>query len=212
MKRTMLLGLLGVMALTAPAAAKDLMKDAAMSRTESAVALRNSMRQLWEEHIVYTRNFIISALGDLGDADKVAERLLRNQDDIGDAIKPVYGEEAGKKLSSLLRDHILIAADIVKAAKTGDNDGVAKGEARWHANADEIAAFLSGANPRWPKATLTDMLYKHLDFTTTEVVSRVKKDWPADIEAYDKGHAHMLMFADALTNGIVRQFPKKFMK
>lgn len=214
MRSATLSGVLGVLALAAPAAAKEsaAMKETAISRTESAVALRDSMRQLWEEHIVYTRNYIISALGDLGDADKVAERLLRNQDDIGDAIKPVYGEEAGKKLSSLLRDHILIAADIVKAAKTGDNDGVAKGQSRWHSNADEIAAFLSGANPNWPKAALTDMLYKHLDFTTAEVVSRVKKDWPADIEAYDKGHAHMLMFADALTNGIVKQFPKKFMK
>jgi len=198
--------------LAAPAQAKEQMKADGMSRTSSAVALRTAMRQLWEEHIVYTRNFIISALADLGDTDKVAERLLRNQDDIGNAVKPFYGEEAGKKLALLLRDHILIAADIVKAAKTGNSDGVADGEKRWHANADEISAFLSGANPNWPKAALTDMLYKHLDFTTTEVVSRIKKDWPADIEAYDKGHAHMLMFADALTSGIVKQFPKQFMK
>ncbi|NJD62884.1 MAG: acetylglutamate kinase [Deltaproteobacteria bacterium] len=168
------------------------------------------MRQLWEEHIVYTRNFIISSLGDLGDTGKVAERLLRNQDDIGNAIKPIYGEEAGGKLALLLRDHILIAADLVKAAKTGDNDGVAKSRTRWYANADDIAAFLSGANPNWKKADLTEMLYKHLDYTTTEVVSRLKKDWAADINAYDLGHAHMLMFSDALTDGIVKQFPKKF--
>lgn len=217
MKMTISTGMLAVAVLTgavlaAPARADEHMKAGAMSHTSSAVDLRNAMRQLWEEHIVYTRNFIISALGDLGDTDKVAERLLRNQDDIGNAVKPFYGEEAGKKLAALLRDHILIAADIVKAAKAGNNDGVANGEKRWHANADEISVFLSGANPNWPKATLTDMLYKHLDFTTTEVVSRLKKDWPADIEAYDKGHAHMLMFADALTSGIVKQFPKKFTK
>ncbi|MGE5717456.1 MAG: glycosyltransferase [Acidobacteriota bacterium] len=215
MKRIHSTGILAAAALAgavlaAPVRADEHMKAGAMSHTASAVDLRNAMRQLWEEHIVYTRNFIISALGDLGDTDKVAERLLRNQDDIGNAVKPFYGEEAGKKLAALLRDHILIAADIVKAAKAGNNDGVANGQKRWHANADDISAFLSGANPNWPKAVLTDMLYKHLDFTTTEVVSRIKKDWPADIEAYDKGHAHMLMFADALTNGIVKQFPKKF--
>lgn len=180
--------------------------------TQSAVGLRLGMRQLWEEHIVYTRNFIISGLAGLEDAGKIAERLLRNQDDIGNAIKPVYGEAAGKKLSALLRDHILIAADIVTAAKTGDNAGVAAGQKRWRGNADDIAVFLSGANPNWPKPVLTDMLYKHLDFTTTEVVSRLKKDWAADIEAYDGGHEHMLMFADALTNGIIKQFPRKFSK
>ncbi len=178
--------------------------------TQSVVDLRNAMRQLWEEHIVYTRNFIISSVGDLEDTGKIAERLLRNQDDIGNAIKPFYGEEAGNKLAALLREHILIAADIVKAAKAGDGEGVAKGQKKWIGNADDIAVFLSGANPNWPVQTLKDMLYKHLAFTTTEVVSRLKKDWPADIEAYDKGHVHMLMFADILTEGIVKQFPKKF--
>lgn len=178
--------------------------------TQSAADLRATMRQLWEDHIGYTREYIISAVAGLDDTGKVAERLLRNQDDIGNAIKPVYGEEAGKKLAALLREHILIAADIVKAAKANDNAGVAAGQKRWTANADDIASFLSGANPHWPQQTLKDMLYKHLALTTTEVVSRLKKDWTSDIEAYDKGQAHMLMFADALTDGIVQQFPKKF--
>ncbi len=180
--------------------------------TKSAVDLQKAMRQLWEEHIVYTRGYIISALAGLDDTGKVAERLLRNQDDIGNAIKPIYGEEAGKKLAALLRDHILIAADIVAAAKSGDNEGVAKGQKRWQANADDIAAFLSGANPNWPSQDIKNMMYKHLALTTTEVVSRLKKDWTADITAYDEGHVHMLMFADMLTDGIVKQFPEKFKK
>jgi len=179
---------------------------------KSVVDLRMAMRKLWEDHITYTRNYIISALAGLEDTGKIAERLLRNQDDIGSAIAPVYGDEAGKKLAALLRDHILIAADVVKAAKSGDNDGVAASQKKWHGNGDDIAAFLSGANPNWPKKELVDMLYKHLEYTTTEVVSRLKKDWAADIEAYDKGHEHMLMFADALTDGIVKQFPDKFKK
>ena len=217
MKQTIVAGILAgavltTLAFAVPVQAMEKMKGGTVVYTQSVVDLRNAMRQLWEEHIVYTRNFIISALAGLEDTDKIAERLLRNQDDIGNAIKPIYGEEAGKKLSALLRDHILIAADIVKAAKTGDNDGVTKGQKRWTENADEIAVFLSGANPNWPVQTLKDMLYMHLALTTTEVVSRLKKDWASDIEAYDKGHAHMLMFADVLTNGIVKQFPKKFMK
>ena len=215
MKRYLLTGVAAIAAamlsFSTPSQAMEHQGKAAAGDPAAVVTLRNGMRQLWEEHIVYTRNFIISALAGLDDTNAIAGRLLRNQDDIGNAIKPVYGDEAGKKLAALLRDHILIAADIVKAAKAGDNDGVAAGQKRWYANADDIAAFLSAANPNWPKAALTDMLHKHLEFTTTEVVSRLKKDWAADIEAYDKGHAHMLMFADALTDGIVKQFPKKFL-
>jgi len=178
--------------------------------TRSAVDLRLAMRTLWEDHLLYTRNYIISALAKLPDAQAVAGRLLRNQDDIGNAVKPFYGDEGGKKLTSLLRDHILVATEVVKAALDGKTDELTKAQAKWTANADELAAFLSGANPHWDKAKLEDMLHKHLEYTTQEVVSRLKADWPGDIAAYDKGHAHMLMFADMLTAGIVAQFPDKF--
>ena len=180
--------------------------------SKPAVDLRLGMRKLWEDHITYTRNYIISALADLEDTGKVAERLLKNQDDIGNAIKPIYGDEAGKKLALLLRDHILVATEVVKAAKAGNNEELAKANKKWEANADDIATFLSGANPNWPKQDLVNMLYKHLELTTGEVVSRLKKDWVADIDYYDKGHEHMLMFADVLTDGIVKQFPMKFIE
>ena len=216
MKRTLLIGTamvvaMGMLFFSVPAGTMAHEKGV-VYYSKSAVELQNAMRQLWEEHIVYTRGFIVSSLAGLEDSGKAAERLLRNQDDIGNAIKPVYGEEAGKKLSALLRDHILIAADIVAAAKKGDNEGVAAGQKRWTANADDITVFLSGANPNWPAKDLRNMLYLHLAYTTNEVVSRLKKDWTADIEAYDKGHEHMLMFADMLTDGIVKQFPEKFKK
>jgi hypothetical protein len=178
--------------------------------SKPSVELKMAMRKLWEDHITYTRNYIISALADLEDVGKVAERLLKNQDDIGDALKPIYGDEAGNKLTALLRDHILVATEVVKAAKSGNNEELSKANKKWYANADDIAMFLSGANPNWPKNAVQDMLHKHLEYTTEEVVSRLKKDWGADTEAYDKGHLHMLMFSDMLTDGIVKQHPAKF--
>jgi hypothetical protein len=180
------------------------------SCSQQQMALRLAMRTLWEDHIVYTRNYIISELANLGDKDAIAKRLLKNQDDIGNAIKPYYGDAAGNKLSSLLRDHIVIATEVVKAAKSGDKNALDKAQQKWTANADDIANFLSSANPNWNKDELTNMLHKHLELTTGEVVSRLHKNWNADIDFYDKGHAHMLMFADALTDGIEKQFPDKF--
>lgn len=180
------------------------------ARPDPAVELRLAMRTLWEDHIIYTRNYIISALAGLEDADKVAERLLRNQDDIGAAIKPYYGDAAGDQLAALLKDHILIATRVVSAAKAGNTDSLTASQTRWSENGKEIAAFLSGANPNWPRQDLESMLQVHLDLTTAEVVGRLGKDWEADIKAYDEGHEHMLMFADALTEGITKQFPEKF--
>jgi hypothetical protein len=184
-----------------------------MVNSNSAIALRMAMRKLWEDHITYTSFYITSALAGSDDAGKVAERLLKNQEDLGNAIKPVYGEAAGNKLTALLKDHILIAVDLVKAAKEGNKEATAAADKKWHKNGEEIAEFLSAANPKnWPKKALTDMMFAHLAVTKDAVVAKLKKDHAAAIVAYDKGHDHILMMADALANGIVKQFPEKFRK
>jgi hypothetical protein len=213
MKRHALAVSLGVLLLTglmpAPTAQAAGEPKANSAPTMSALDLRNGMRKLWTDHTTYTRAYIVSAVAGLPDLATVTQRLLQNQDDIGNAIKPIYGDDAGKKLAALLRDHILIAADIVKAAKANDSKGVDAGEKKWKANADDMAAFLAGANPNWKKPMLADMLHKHLDFVTQQVVARIKADWPGDIRAYDAGYAHMMMFADMLTDGIIKQNPHK---
>jgi len=172
--------------------------------------LRADMRKLWEDHVTYTALFYTAAINGGDDAGKLAARLLRNQDDIGDAVKPFYGDAAGNALSALLRDHILVAADLVKAAKAGDAAAQEVATKKWYANADEIAAFLSSANPHWQRKALEDMLRGHLAMTTDAVVAKLHHDTDAAIAAYDKGHEHMLMVADALSDGIAKQFPQRF--
>src|SRR5919198_1952272 len=115
------------------------------------VQLKLALRDLWVDHIVYTRNYIISFAAGLPDTNIVAQRLLKNQEDLGNAIKPFYGNEAGDKLTSLLKGHILGAVEILKAAKAGNTTGAAAAEKNWYDNADEIATFLSAANPNWSK-------------------------------------------------------------
>jgi hypothetical protein len=193
-----------------PAAATPAPAPSTTANTDAVHELRIAMRKLWEDHITYTRNYIISAVADLPDQQAVANRLMTNQDEIGAAIKPYYGDEAGNKLAQLLRDHISIATEVVAAAKSGDKGKLDAAQAKWTANGKDLAAFLSGANSNWDKATLEAMLQKHLDLTSGEVVARLGKHWDADIQAYDDGHAHMLTFADALTDGIAKQFPEKF--
>jgi hypothetical protein len=184
-------------------------RDARVSRAE--LAFRNDMRMLWEDHIVWTRMAIVSLTSDAADTDASVGRLLQNQTDIGDAVKPFYGEAAGTELTRLLREHITIAADLIAAAKAGDEAGVVAAQAAWGANADAIAEFLHGANPRhWPLADLQAMLHDHLDLTTQEAVARLQGDWAADVAAYDKIHVQALHMADMLSTGIVKQFPRRF--
>ncbi|MDP1794078.1 MAG: hypothetical protein Q8K63_08070, partial [Acidimicrobiales bacterium] len=134
-----------------------------ISASDAAIAqasLRTSMRKLWEDHVTWTRLYIIAAEAGSPDTDAVAQRLLQNQTDIGNAIKPLYGDAAGEQLTALLTDHILIAGDLIAAAKAGDTATVATTKDKWYANADEIADFLSAANPtNWPAAEMRTMMH-----------------------------------------------------
>jgi hypothetical protein len=177
----------------------------------NAQTFHDSMRKLWEDHITWTRLVIVSIANDLPDTQPTVDRLLQNQVDIGDAIKPFYGEEAGNQLTKLLTAHITIAAEILQAAKTGDTAAQNDAIARWYANADEIAVFLSSANPKeWPLDEMKAMMREHLDLTLREAVSYLNGDYAGSISAYDQIHAQILDMADMLSNGIIKQFPKKF--
>ena len=196
--------------LTASATAPNLIAQESTSRPDRVSNLRADMRKLWEDHIQLTRVFIISAAAGLPDQPAATERLLRNQDDIGNAIKPFYGDAAGTQLTALLRGHITTAAELVGAAKAGNDASVRTTKERWEANADSIASFLSAANPRnWPERTLKTEMRRHLELTLNEATARLRGDWNADIRAYDEVHEHILHFADALTDGLVRQFPNR---
>jgi hypothetical protein len=181
------------------------------SITPKELALRNSMRALWEDHVTWTRLAVISLVSGTPDTEATVARLLRNQSDIGNAIKPYYGKAAGAALTAELRKHILIAADLIAAAKAGDQEKVAAEGARWQRNADDIAVLVSRLNPRqWKRAALASMLREHLRLTTNEVVARLQGNWAADVAAYDRIHTHALMMADALSAGLVAQFPRRF--
>ena len=174
------------------------------------ISLKLAMRRLWMDHTVYTRLYIVSAFADLADAQAVAGRLLRNQEDIGNAIVPYYGKDAGSKLTDLLKQHIMIAVDVVAAAKSGDQKKFAEADKRWIANADDIAGFLSSANPNWPKKDAADLLHLHLQLIKEFATARLGKNYDEDVKKLDEYFTEGMLIADTLSEGVIKQFPNKF--
>jgi hypothetical protein len=179
--------------------------------TQKQVALRDDMRRLWEDHITWTRLAIISLTTDSPDTDATVGRLLKNQTDIGDAVKPFYSEAAGNALTAELRKHILIAAEVIAAARAGDAAKLADAQARWARNGDDIAALLHSVNPEhWELDAMKAELRMHLQLTTDEVVARLQGRWEDDVATYDMVHEHALHLSDLLSDGLIEQFPKRF--
>jgi hypothetical protein len=180
-------------------------------QTSKAIRFHDDMRKLWEDHIIWTRLAIVSFAGNLPDFNPTAARLLRNQTDIGNAIKPYYGRKAGERLTALLEEHIGGAVDLLKAAKAGDDTAFAAAKDAWYRNGREIARLLSGANPRFlPFARINRLMTGHLDDTLDEAAHRLGGDFEADIRDYEHIHRHILRMSDAISGAIIRQFPGRF--
>jgi hypothetical protein len=177
-------------------------------RTAGQVALHDQMRKLWEDHVTWTRLAIVTFADGSAGFDATAARLMQNQTDIGNAIKPYYGDAAGDQLTALLNDHIAIAVELLQAAKAGDTDAFNDANARWYANANDIADFLATANPRnWRQADMRAAMKTHLDQTLAEAAHELAGDYAASVADYEQIHVHILAMADLLSFGIWRQFP-----
>ena len=177
----------------------------------SALAFHDAVRKLWEDHVTWTRLAIVDVAQGAPDTGPTVQRLLQNQVDIGNAIKPFYGDAAGNQLTALLTTHIVLAANILVDFKANDTAGVNANVTAWYANANDIAAFLNTANPKnWRLATMQAMMKTHLDLTLKEGVAQLTGDYATSISTYEQVHVEILQMADMLSAGIVAQFPSMF--
>lgn len=174
--------------------------------TKRQVDLRNHFRMLWEQHDTWTWSTIMSIVFGLPIAEAVVARLLRNPVDFERALQPYYGDRIAAKFRDLLTEHLVIAADLVKAAKAGDNKAAAEAERKWYANADAIAVFLGNINPYWSQEQWRIMMRHHLALVKSMAVNMLTGQYQASIAAYDENEIHTIGMADIMAEGIIKQF------
>ncbi|MEG0259643.1 MAG: hypothetical protein RR595_14355 [Lysinibacillus sp.] len=167
-------------------------------------------RLLWMEHVNWTRMTIISIVFGLPDLPFVQERLLRNATDLGNCLRPFYGDQIANRYAELIKEHLVIAAELVTAAVNGDAETAARKEKEWYRNADDIAAFLSSINPYLSKKDVQEMFYSHLALTKDEAVTMIQKEYQKDIEIFDVIEAEALAMSDMIASAIVMQFYCRF--
>lgn len=148
-------------------------------REKPTCSYKTKGAKLWNSHVALTRLYIIEAVAGLGSASSTLQLLMKNQEDIGKHFGKIYGKKIGEEFTSLLKEHITVAGQIVQNAASGKD--VSELENNWHANGDKIVALLHKANPKINLKKLWDM---HLSQTTEEAVFIIKKQYPQSAEKY----------------------------
>ncbi len=177
-----------------------------------AAGLQMTLRDLWVGHIFWVRSVVFATKFGDTDAAKVAEEnVVKNAKDIAAAVGSFYGKEAGDKLFDLLAGHYGAIKEYLTASMAGSTEAKDAAVAKLKKNAEEIAAFLSGANPKnWPKETLVSLMMAHGAHHIAQIDAVMAKDYGAEATTWDAMKKHIYTIADALAGGIEKQFPKKF--
>lgn len=182
-----------------------------MGKCRKRLKVSNKMRKLWNDHVFWTRNYIISAAGELGDINDVLERLMFNQDEIGMFFAKFYGENIGLEISNVLKEHIQGAGNIIDSVKKDNKEDTELFIKQWYENANLIADYLYKLNSNnWDKIVLREAMKKHLDDTLNEAVHRLNKEYSLDIQDYDNIVNHINIMADVFSQGIIDQFTENF--
>ena len=172
--------------------------------------LTNAMRLAWEQHVYWTRLFLISTAERLNDLNDTTARLMQNPKDIAKVFAPYYPAEITDKMTKLITEHLQIGGALITALRDKKTAEAEELNRRWYANANEMARFFASINPHYKLNEMQEMFKKHLDLTTSEVSARLARRYKDDIEAFGKVEQEALMMADYFSQGIMLEFPHKF--
>jgi hypothetical protein len=174
---------------------------------QTAVALRD----LWLGHIFWVRNVSVAAIDKNEPAIKAAEKqAVANAQALAASIEPFYGAAAKDKFFELLAGHYGAVKAYLVAAVAGDVSAQAKATQFLASNADEIATFLSQANPYLPKDAVQGLLLAHGGHHIQQIQQLRDRNYDAEAQTWEEMKTHVYQIADATADALAKQFTKKF--
>jgi hypothetical protein len=141
---------------------------------------------------------------------KAAEdQVVANAHSFGHAIEPFYGASAGGALFKLLAGHYGAIRAYLVATAAGDTAGIAAATQSLTSNAEDIAVFLSDANPNLPKDAVLGLLLAHGGHHIQQVQELKANDYAAEAKTWETMKDHIYVIADAMSTALGKQFAKK---
>lgn len=181
------------------------------SADSAALTTRLALRDLWVEHIFWIRNYVLAnQSADQKQAKIAADQVVDNATKIANSIAPLYGQSAADQLLKLLAGHWAAVKHYSDATVAKDAKGKQAAVTELTSNAKAIAAFLAGANPNLPEATLVNLLSAHGGHHIAQIDEFAAHDYAGEAKTWQMMRTHILTLADALTAALVKQFPDKF--
>jgi hypothetical protein len=193
----------------AATARSDTQRNAARDQKTFQTAV--TLRDLWLGHIFWVRNVSVAAIDKNDPAIKAAEQqAVANAQAIAASIEPFYGAGAKDSFFKLLAGHYGAVKAYLVATVAGDAAAQAKATQALTSNAEEIATFLSKANPYLPKDAVQGLLLAHGGHHIQQIQQLKDRKYEAEAQTWEEMKKHVYQIADATAGALAKQFVKKF--
>lgn len=195
-----------------PVYAEHASHEAKLADTSSKTAQTDAaLRDLWVGHVFWVRNVVVETLAGNKEAATAAENeVVANAKQIAASIEPFYGKAASDKLFSLLAAHYGATKQYLEATAAGSQEKQDAAMKSLTGNVEEIAVFLSGANPNLPHDAVKGLFLAHVAHHQQQIQQLRNKQYQQEAKTWEAMKEHMYGIADALTGALAKQFPAKF--
>ncbi|MGD9794677.1 MAG: hypothetical protein AB7V43_14465 [Acidimicrobiia bacterium] len=177
----------------------------------SADQLDETLRTLFDEHVVLLSELMRrAAIGGL-DVDVAIEALERNTDDLTAAVGLVYGPTGARAVAQLWAGHTQFLLDHANSARAGNDEAMTAADRRLGHYEHDFACVLSDATGNGlPTETVQQLLQVHVDQLTAQADAAFDRRWSDVVAITLDAQSHMADIAHALAGAIAAQQPNAF--
>jgi hypothetical protein len=181
------------------------------ARTQKTFQTAASLREVWLGHIFWVRNVSIAVIDKNDLAVKAAEQqAVANAKAIAKSIEPFYGSAAEESFFKLLAGHYGAVKAYLVATVAAEAAAQATATQALTSNAEEIAVFLSKANPYLPKDAVQGLLLAHGGHHIQQIQQLKDRQYGAEAKTWEEMKNHVYRIADATADALAKQFAEKF--
>jgi hypothetical protein len=181
------------------------------SGNQKVIKTDAALRDLWLGHAFWVRAVVVETLsGNEAAAAAAEDEAVSNAKQLAASMEPFYGRAAADQTFKLLVGHYTAVKQYLLATRSHSATRQDSARQAMFKNADEIAVFLSGANPNLNIDALRGMLLTHGAHHVTQIQQIADRKYAQEARTWEAMKNHMYGIADALTFAIAKQFPAKF--
>ena len=165
---------------------------------------KEAMRKLFSERSMWIKTFVEDNLQGQTDRSHIYNRLLKNQNDIGNYIGAhIKNPNTAVELTRLLKEHVSKITSMINQIQTQNKNYIEEAVENVEQNSQEFAKFLASHGEEYlPYDSIKQLFDKQNKLIYKMATHHFLSEHKKEVDSYDKFYDVMLKLSDTLHAGL----------